>query len=288
MLSLHQVVDSLYAQIRPVLTWYGSERVELGGPVLARWFSKTANLLTNEYTDLFAPSSGASQHIVVDLPSCWQKIVWVSTATLCGWTVSVPARSDDGEVSQQIEESPGTVNDLHSPATDLPPATIYVTDRHSPAAREAQKHGADVLFHNLALYSLCWDGELPSGGIDALGALMSHNDILENDYEPLDWPKGAPRADSNEPALNAPNTILGDPHESRLVLHEANTLALYIPLTELWAAEGSTIIIDPAYYGSDEVTSIMLTELPQRDGRSSISERPTSIGKLTRPPASPA
>lgn len=284
MLSLHQVVDSLYAQSRPVLTWYGSERVELGGPVLARWFSKTANLLTNEYTDLFSPAPGVSQHIVVDLPSCWQKIIWISAATLSGWTVSVPTRQE----AFTPEETPANdlANEEHADeaTTPLVPATLYVTDRLCPAAREAQKQGADILFHNLALYSLQWDGDLPSGGIDALGALMSHNDILENDHEEMDWPEQAPQAHSDEPALSTSDAALGDPRQHRLVLHEANALALYMPLTELWAAGGSTIVIDPAYYGSDEVTSIMLAELPHGNssGSSSNGERLSELGKLTR------
>lgn len=284
MFSLHQVVDSLYTQARPVLTWYGSERVELGGPVLARWFSKTANLLTNEYADLFSPAPGVSQHIVVDLPSCWQKIVWVSAATLCGWTVSVPARQEDFAPEDARAAALANRPAYTPAAAKLPPVTIYVTDRISPAAQEAQEQGADLLFHNLALYSLQWEGELPPGGIDALGALMSHNDILENDHEDMDWPEHAPRAHSHEPALNTPRAALGDPLQHRLVLHEANALALYMPLTELWAAGGSTIIIDPAYHGSDEVTSIMCAELPhgENPGSPPASERRSEIGKLTR------
>lgn len=284
MLSLHQVVDSLYTQARPVLTWYGSDRAELGGPVLARWFSKTANLLTNEYADLFSPAPGVSQHIVVDLPSCWQKIVWISAATLSGWTVSIPAcqrgftpksAPTDDLANQDIHEN------SHPP---LAPATIFVTDHPSPAAEEAQRQGADLLLHNLALYSLQWEGDLPPGGIDALGALMSHNDILENDHEAMDWPAHAPRAHSDEPALNAPRAILGDPQRHRLVLHEANALALYMPLTELWAAGGSTIIIDPTYHGSDEVASIMLTELPHGEAQTSSNNggQVSDIGRLTR------
>lgn len=289
MLSLHQVVDSLYTQSRPALTWYGPERVELGGPVLARWFSKTANLLTNEYTDLFSPAPGDSQHIVVDLPSCWQKIVWISAATLCGWTVSVPARQE----LFAHEESPANFPDSNAPSETegaaVSPATIYVTDRLSPAAQQAQHEGADLLLHNLTLYSLHWDAPLPSGAIDALEALMSHNDILENDHEVMNWPAQALHAHSFEPAFNVPQSVPGDPQQSRIVLHETNALALSVALVELWAIGGSAIVIDPAYHDSDEVASIKRVELPRKDSAEadSAAERRTSIGRLTRP-ASPS
>lgn len=262
MFSLNQVVDSLYTQARPVLTWYGSARVELGGPVLARWFSKTANLLSHEYADLFAPSSGVSQHIVVDLPSCWQKIIWVSTATLCGWTVSVPARQEDFGANDPA----GTALVHHelSDAASLThtPITLYVTERMNASAQQAQADGADILLHNLSPLALRWDDDLPPGAIDALEALMSHSDLLEDVYEAVAWPSHAPREHSDEPALHAPGAALSDPQQHRLVLHEANALALYMPLTELWAEGASAIIIDPAYHDDAKAGEITASELP--------------------------
>ncbi|WP_303048075.1 TIGR03089 family protein [Schaalia sp. Marseille-Q2122] len=260
MLSLHQVVDSLYTQARPVLTWYGPDRVELGGPVLARWFSKTANLLTHEYTDLYAPSPGASQHMVVDLPSCWQKIIWVSAATLCGWTVTIPPRQE----GFTAHESPGDalVHDDSPTAepTSLPPVTVYVTNHLSAAAERAQEEGADLFLHNLAFLALQWEEELPAAAIDALEALMSHNDILEHEHEAQDWPPRTMRSsagDTAAPVLSSSHTLSDT---ERCVFHEGDALTLCAPLTALWAQAGSAIVIDPAYY--DNVDEIMLTERP--------------------------
>ncbi len=142
------------------------------------------------------------------------------------------------------------------PASRIPQSPL------SASAQQAQADGADILLHNLSPLALRWDDDLPSGAVDALEALMSHSDQLEDVYEAVAWPAHAPRAHSNDPVLNTPGAALENPQQHRLVLHEANALALYMPLTELWAEGASAIIIDPAYHDDAKAGEITAAELP--------------------------
>lgn len=60
----------------PVLTWYQPERIELSGPVLARWLSKVINYRLDQFDE--DPLTAQ-----VNLPTVWQGLVWVVGLNLC-------------------------------------------------------------------------------------------------------------------------------------------------------------------------------------------------------------
>lgn len=91
-------VTSLHARLardaRPKLTWYGDdgERVELSGPVLAQWLTKTANLLVEEL------DAGPGSRVLLDLPGHWRAVVWALGVWRVGACVVVaPAAVGPGE-----------------------------------------------------------------------------------------------------------------------------------------------------------------------------------------------
>lgn len=151
-------VSSLQTYVGPVLTWYRFSdadtrvllREELGGPVLARWLCKTANLLGTDLADLFAEPN-EPRTLAVDMPGTWQEVVWILSAAMMGWDVCA-AQESDGDV--------------------------FVTNRLSEDALEQIRAGADVLFHDTTPLALSWRCELPSGSIDAIEAVMSQPDGL--------------------------------------------------------------------------------------------------------------
>lgn len=88
--SLTQIHARLTRSPRPVLTWYGDagERVELTGPALAQWLSKSANLLVEEL------DAGPGYRVLVDLPGHWRAVVWGLAAWRVGACVVVGAHDE--------------------------------------------------------------------------------------------------------------------------------------------------------------------------------------------------
>jgi uncharacterized protein (TIGR03089 family) len=152
---------------RPRLTWYGpdGERVELSGAVLENWVAKTANLLVEEL------DAGPGTRVVLDLPPHWRAVPWALAVWRVGAVAVLPG-------SRPTEPD------------------VVVTDRPAPPSG----HEAVV---GVALGALArrFDGELPSGAIDAAAAVMTYADVLG-------W---APDVDPGAAAL-----VLGD---GRTVTH---------------------------------------------------------------------
>ncbi|MFD2793264.1 TIGR03089 family protein [Promicromonospora vindobonensis] len=143
-------VASLLARLaadggRPRLTWYGDdgERVELSGAVLANWASKTVNLLVEEF------DAGPGTRVVVDLPVHWRTAVWALAAWRTGATVAVPEAS----VAQP---------------------DVVVTDSPERWA----DGGAELVVVSLPALARRYDGDLPSGAIDAASAVMTYGDAI--------------------------------------------------------------------------------------------------------------
>lgn len=163
MTDLQRLVDVLSSCHSPALTWYGAERVELSGPVLARWLAKTANLLVGELDPTLFGVAGrtSAPTIRIDLGPGWQGVVWEVAAILSGWEVIDEGGADVG----------------------------VVADASAAAGALAEGTGV-VLAHDLAPLALSWGGgELPEGVLDALGELMAKSDALEVDPGEVEVPE---------------------------------------------------------------------------------------------------
>lgn len=202
-------VSTLQTCVGPVLTWYRFSdadtrvllREELGGPVLARWLCKTANLMGTDLADLFGnPEDG--RVLKVDMPSTWQELVWTLSAALMGWQIA-GAESTSGDV--------------------------VVTNRLGEDALGQIQAGADVLFQDTTPLALSWRAELPSGGMDAIEAVMSQPDGLIVDP-----------SDSHSAFLDA-QSVCALPQGRHLLLSSEQNLGR--TLLNLWLQGGSAVVI---------------------------------------------
>lgn len=153
--ELSSLIDTLSSHPGPVLTWYGKDRTELGGPVAARWLAKTANLLGGDLSgDLFgqvdaAPSPGPGSTIRVDLGCSWQDVIWTSTAWLSGWNLV-----SEGVPDVWVVASVGDATDALAQGTPW------------------------VLVQAMGPLAMSWSGALPDGALDALAELAAQPDAL--------------------------------------------------------------------------------------------------------------
>lgn len=136
--TLADLLHQLSTVNEPRLTWYGEERIELSGRVLANWVTKTTNLLIEEY------DVGPGFQIALDLPVHWRAIVWALATWRTGATVSL---AGDGD--------------------------ILVTT-HPELARP----GAEVIAVALPALARTFPGPLPPGAADAAAAVMTYGDQL--------------------------------------------------------------------------------------------------------------
>ena len=209
MSDLSRLVDTLGRTSGPALTWYGEERVELSGPVLARWLAKTANLLGGDLSpDLFGGvGPGSAGTLRLGLGATWQAAVWEVAARLSGWQV--------------IDEGGADV--------------CVVADAR--AAAEALDNGAAwVLAQDLGALSLSWRaGGLSAGVLDALTELAAQADALEVEPGDVGWPGEWGPAVEVPPGTRRLLTMGGaDTGRSHLV----GTLA------GLWTSAGSAVVVD--------------------------------------------
>ncbi|MCC2316928.1 TIGR03089 family protein [Cellulomonas chengniuliangii] len=233
---------------RPRITWYGDggERVELSGAVLENWVNKTANLLVEEF------DAGPGTRVLIDLPPHWRTVVWA----LSTWRVGACVVLGGG-----------------SSAAELP--DVVVTDR--PSGVVAPTLGS-VIAVSLPALSRRFDGDLPTGSVDAASAVMTYSDSLG-------W---APPVDPRAPALEAPHaphlthgelgvemdSPSGQPARRVLIRPGADRVTgteacVRETLREL-AADGSVVALDPAVARAH-------AELPQRWERLLAEERVTAV-----------
>lgn len=132
----------LFERSGPLLTWYSTGRVELSGPVLARWIAKVDNFLGSEFA--FGEST-----FHLDLPNCWQRTVWEAALLLRGWA-----------------------------ETNLADADLVVSD-NVETLRSGAALGVVTLAQPTDPLGLRWDGELPAGVTDAPGELLAQSDLSE-------------------------------------------------------------------------------------------------------------
>lgn len=209
-------VASLLARLaadggRPRLTWYGDdgERVELSGAVLANWVSKTVNLLVEEF------DAAPGTDVVVDLPVHWRTAVWALAAWRTGATVALP----DAEPAQ-----PDVV------VTDTP-------DRWAGA-------GSDLVVVSLPALARRYDGDLPSGAMDAASAVMTYGDAIG-------W---VPQVDPDRDALVTAAGAVGhkdlvpEPGNGARVLVDGRGSVADVlrDLLGIWAGGGSAVLTSSA------------------------------------------
>lgn len=208
MADLAGLVDALSSFHSPALTWYGAERVELSGPVLARWLAKTANLVVGELDPgLFGVGDSCSAPTIrIDLGVTWQGVVWEVAAGLSGWRVVDEGGADVCVVADAL------------------------------AAAEALAAGAGtVLAHDCAPLALSWGGgKLPEGVLDALGELMGQSDALEVDPGEVEVPERWNLED------------IGEGGRRLLTVGGAGVGGhdLVGILVGLWVAGGSAVVVD--------------------------------------------
>jgi uncharacterized protein (TIGR03089 family) len=196
---------------RPRLTWYGDdgERVELSGAVLANWASKTVNLLVEEF------DAAPGTRVVVDLPVHWRTAVWALAAWRAGATVALP--DADGEHPDVV-------------VTDGP-------DRWADG-------GTDLVVVSLPALARRYDGDLPSGAIDAASAVMTYGDAIG-------W---VPEVDPDQDALVTATGAVGhkglvpEPGDGARVLVDGREAVADVlrDLLGVWAGGGSVVLTSPA------------------------------------------
>lgn len=133
-------VKQLSDQPQPLLTWYSGGRVELAGPVLARWFAKVDNYLHEEF-----PFGGDGYALV--LPDCWQKTVWEAGLRLRGWQSTSPEEAD-----------------------------LLISDDTNLLA-DCASRGVVAIAQPTDPLGLRWEGTLPPGVVDAPGELLALSDV---------------------------------------------------------------------------------------------------------------
>ncbi len=217
MTLLPDLIDRLAANPGPALTYYGVSRMELGGPVVARWMAKIANLLEDNLSPALMGGEDTGS-IVIDLGSTWQGVLWRISASLMGWRVCDPRQaaqalpqaqlspvaptvqlptvksaaptqptprqfvSEPPAPPQSVLQEPATSQSVSEPPTPPLPALqadVYVTN--DAAAAEiyvTQGLATHILMHNLSPMAFTWDGALPAWTVDALGELMAQADGL--------------------------------------------------------------------------------------------------------------
>lgn len=96
--SVTKLISCLNARSGPALTVYSAERVELGGPVTARWITKIANYLQNEAgAPLFGDEEPHPARLHTRIEP-WQQILWEVTARCLGWEILDTPRLLPGDV----------------------------------------------------------------------------------------------------------------------------------------------------------------------------------------------
>ncbi len=123
----------------PLLTWYSTGRVELTGPVLARWIAKVDNYLDSEF-------AFGEDRFHLDLPDCWQKSIWEAGLLLRGWQ---PSPAEDADL---------------------------IVSNNSETLRAAVAAGAVALAQPTDPLGLHWNDSLPAGATEAPGELMTQSD----------------------------------------------------------------------------------------------------------------
>ena len=224
MTSLTSLVGAIDARSGPTLTQYGRERVELGGPVVARWLSKIANYLTGELaTDLFGSGEPTPARIYTSLQP-WQDTLWQIAARAMGW------------------EPLNTRRPL--------PGDLLVTNSLGRESQAASQAGAHVLAQAPAYLSFTWDGPL-GDAVDALAEIATAPDALIVDTPAI-------LEDARDEALAGLRPREEPPGGRVALLWEEHTGAGQV--LDQWMKGRSVVLIDPRAVSPDRLGQILATE----------------------------
>lgn len=245
---------------QPRLTWYGAdgERIELSGAVLANWVNKTTNLLVEE----FDAEPGTS--VAMDLPPHWRTLVWA----LAVWRAGAQLRLVDAGSAPLSPALTGTPD-------------VVLTARPDVWVPEGQRSRTQLVAVSLPALARRFDGDLPSGAVDAASAVMTYGDQLGY----------VPPADPGATALSGAGVALEVDHAALLgwaaehagaapgtgerVLVRTSGAAdgvagLLARALSVWASGGSVVVLGP------ETTAAMDAD-PERLARLVGTER-VSVG----------
>ncbi|WP_307844765.1 TIGR03089 family protein [Actinotalea solisilvae] len=246
--DLPHLLDRLEADPgRPRLTWYGpgGERIELSGHVLVNWVTKTTNLLVEEL------DAGPGTRVLVDLPPHWRTVVWALAAWRAGACVVLTGRGPGGAADG-------------ADAADAVPCDVVVTDRpqaHPGAGRP------DVVAVALPALARRWEGELPTGALDAASSVMTYGDALGF----------VPPRDAAAPAVAGPGAADGATHAALLGWATAAGAGLRrTPGPE-------RVLLEPTDHGVDAVLGAALAALA--DDGSVVLLAPAVTAELAGTPA---
>lgn len=222
MTSLRALLSTLASQAGPVLTVYSKERVEFNGPVLARWFSKISNLLSEELgADLFGEGEAHRGRFFIR-HELWQEIVWTVPLLALGWT----------RLASLEDAAPG----------DL--VLVSTIDEDALAAYES---GATVVAQPREYLAFSWRGDpLPDGILDALAEVMAQPDLL------IDAPAGALAPleevfEVSDASEGAKGVRVG------LYARAEDALA---HLIGAWRRASGVVLIDPDHYTKSEAEKV--------------------------------
>lgn len=263
---------------QPRLTWYGAdgERIELSGAVLVNWVTKTTNLLVEE----FDAEPGTS--VATDLPPHWRTLVWA----LAVWRAGAELRLvDAGTTGDAALSDAGAALPHAGPAGASPAAVagapdVVLTARPAVWAPPAgTRTRTELVAVSLPALARRFDGELPSGAVDAASAVMTYGDQLG--YVPPADP-GATALSGAGVALEVDHAALlgwaaghagATPGSGERVLVRTSdapgaVAGLLAAALSVWAAGGSVVVLGP------ETTSAMDAD-PARMARLVETERVT-------------
>lgn len=280
--ELSSLIDTLSSHPGPVLTWYGKDRTELGGPVAARWLAKTANLLGGDLSgDLFedGPALDASDPrsagggrgwpegvgrpsptgtIRLDLGASWQSVIWLSAAWLSGWnSVTEGVVGVDKSTSMSVAR--------------VPPVDVWVTDRLRSEHLSAAAEGSWVLAQATSPMELSWPGPVPEGVLDALTELAAQSDTLQT--VPAVGPETtvlAAEADASEAhtmnlrdldRFQGPDAATSAERNPRRVLMTSVSPTVDArSILFQWTAGRSVVLVDPRFHDALETERVAASE----------------------------
>ncbi|MCD4556753.1 hypothetical protein [Schaalia sp. lx-100] len=263
MTYLSDLTHSLAGRLGPSLTFYGHDRTELGAPVVARWLSKTANALGEDFSPALYGDDPAG-HVLIDLGCTWQNIMWSASATLYGWSVYYPAtvfrpentlRTDKEAVGNVMSHIPFFASE-HVQQGPQQPEHMYVPEDtflnirvHSDeeSALSYPFSGEWVLLQCIDPLTYMWPGPLPENCSDALSELMSHADSV---VVPL-----LDTAPHIEDVLNG--TMSHIPSDiSRVLLLSEDPYNDMARIVNCWARGMSVVFVDRFEYTCEDVQRI--------------------------------
>lgn len=223
--SVTKLVSCLNARSGPALTVYSAERVELGGPVAARWITKIANYLQGEAgAPLFGDEEPHPARLHTRIEP-WQQVLWEVTARCLGWEILDTPRPLPGDV-------------------------VVGADTDGLLTRAAAA-GAHALAQPAAHLAFAWNGPLPQGVLDALQEIGAQSDVPDH-----------PSPDLVEAVLDealAGSRPRPEPTGDRVALLW-NARRGPTQVLDQWARGRSVVVIDPAHYKPADTHALLAAE----------------------------